>query len=215
MCRTVPLLLGLSFLVGSYGCGPDRAYEEYLKGRQAEEAQAFDQALDHYNRSLELDATNADAYLGRGRIYWFTFKHDRVVADLDRALDLDPDLIWAYYFRGMSRMYLQAFEDGVADLTRAIASDELPDDILIRALHLRGVGYMNLARYDEAITDISACIERDHDAEMPGYYFERARLYEAVGRPDAAIADYESFLELNPEANEQTAEVAQKLAALR
>ena len=214
MRRIFPLMLGLLLLV-NYGCGPDQAYEEYLKGREAEAAEAYDQALDHYNRSLELDPNNAEAYLGRGRLYWLSFDHERVVADLDRALELDPDLTWAYYLRGMSRMYLQAFENGIADLTQAITSNDLPDDILIRALHLRGIGYMNLERYDEAIVDISACIERDHDDEMPGYYFERARLYEAIGQPDEAIADYEAFLELNPVANEQTEQVEQALATLR
>ena len=213
MRRTSPLMLGLLFLMVNYGCGPDPAYEEYLKGYEAEKAQVFDQALDHYNRSLALDSTNAEAYLGRGRLHWFSFAHDRAVADLTRALELDPDLTWAYYFRGTSRMYLEAFENGIADLTRAITSEELPDDFLVRALHLRGIGYMNLERYHEAITDISACIKRA--PEMTLYFSERAGLYEAIGQPDDAIADYETFLALNPEANEKTQEVQAKLSALR
>lgn len=217
MRRSYLLMIGLLFLVMSYGsgCGPDRAHEEYLKGREAEEAEAPDQALDHYNRSLALDSTNADVYLGRGRLYWFSSAHDRAVADLNRAIELNPDLTWAYYFRGTSRLHLGVFEEGIADLTRAITSKELPDTILIRALHLRGIGYMNLERYDEAISDISSCIERDYNAERPGYYFERARLYEVTGQPDAAIADYESYLALNSVANEQTEEVRQQLIVLR
>ena len=217
MSRTSPLMVGLLFLVVSYGsgCGPDRAYEEYLKGNQALEAQAFDQALDHYNRSLALDSTNAEAYLGRGRLHWFSVDYHRAVADLNRAIEHDPDLTWAYYFRGISRLHLSVFEEGIADLTRAITSENLPDDFLVRALHLRGIGYMNLERYHEAISDISACIERDYDSEMPGYYFERARLYEAVGQPKSSISDYESYLALNPEANKRTVEVEQTLIVLR
>ncbi len=213
MRRMSLLMFGLLFLVVNHGCGPDPAYEEYLKGHEAEKAQVFDQALDHYNRSLALDSTNAEAYLGRGRLHWFSFAHARAVADLTRALELDPDLTWAYYFRGTSRMYLEAFDDGIADLTRAITSEELPDDFLVRALHLRGIGYMNLERYHEAITDISACIKRA--PEMALYFSERAGLYEAIGQPDNAIADYETFLALNPEANERTVEVEQLLTNLR
>ena len=208
-------MLGLLFLVVNYGCGPDPAYEEYLKGREAEEAQVFDQALDHYNRSLALDSTNAEAYLGRGRLYWLSVDYHRAVADLNRAIERDPDLTWAYYFRGISRLHLSVFDKGIADLTRVITAEKFPDDILIRALHLRGIGYMNLERYPEAISDISACIERDYDAEMPGYFFERARLYEAVGQPESAIPDYESYLALNPEASKQTVEVEQRLTDLR
>lgn len=217
MRRTYLLMVGLLFLILSYGsgCGPDRAHEEYLKGREAEEAEAPDQALDHYNHSLALDSTNADAYLGRGRLYWFASAHDRAVADLTRAIELNPDLTWAYYFRGTSRLNLGVFEEGIADLTRAITSEELPNDLLVRALHFRGIGYMNLERYDEAIADISSCIEHDDDAEMPGYYFERARLYEVTGQHDAAIADYESYLALNPVADEQTEEIRQQLIVLR
>ena len=209
------MLLGLMGLVMIYGCGPDRAYEEYLQGREAEEAQALDVAFAHYDRSLALDSTRAEAYLGRGRIHWISQQHERALADLNRALELDPDLTWAYYLRGASRMNLRAFDDAVADLTQAIISEALPDDMLRRALHLRGIGYMNLDRLDEAIADISACIERDHEQERPGYYFERARLYETTGQLDGAIADYESFLALNPVPNEQTGEVEQKLIVLR
>ncbi len=50
---------------------------------------------------------------------------------------------------------------------------------------------------------------------MHGYYFERARLYEAVGQPESAIPDYESYLALNPEANKRTVEVEQRLTDLR
>ncbi len=240
MSMTFLLKTGLLIVLISCGagCSPDPTTEvapataAYLEGNTAFEAMDYDEAMAQYNQALGLDSTMALAYEGRGRLYWVTFQFDRAVPDLTRALELNPDLPWSYYFRGASLLNLQQFEAGMADLTKAIASEVLPDDFMARARHLRAIGHMNLEQYEDAIIDVSACIDLEPD--HPVYRFERATLYEAVGRPTDAIADYESFvsihehfLTLNEEAtqkadsadvagiNRRLEEVRQKLAVLR
>ena len=244
MCKITPLKAALLIVLMSVGtgCAPDRAAEPeatgvdaataaYLQGNEAFEAMDLDQALNHYDRALALDSTHAEAYVGRGRVFWFSLQFDRAVEDLSRALALNPNLPWAYYFRGISLMNLQNFERGIADLTEAIASEALPADFAVKAHHLRAVGHMNLSHYDDAIADVSMCI--DAEPENPIYRYERATLYEAAGRARDAIADYESFLAIHEAAlkmqadetdapsetgeftRKRMAEVRQKLAVLR
>jgi len=210
-----PLPLSLLFLVmlSGSGCGPNRAYVEYLKGNEAFESMDHEKAMAHYNESLALDSSNAEAYLGRGRIHWLFLQHKQVVPNMTRALELDPNLAWAYYFRGISLMNLNDLEAGIDDLTGSLATNALPDDFRLRALHFRGIGYMNLARYDAAINDLDACIALDPD--QPLYRFERGTLYEASGRADAAIGDYEAFLAQSFDENERTEQVRAKLGVLR
>lgn len=215
MLVTRSLVVSLLFLVVHVGsaCGQDQAQEAYLKGNEALEAFDYAAAITHYDRSLALNATNADAYLKRGQVYWMLLQHDRAVPDLTRALDLDPDLPWAYYFRGVSLMNLKDFEAGIDDLTKAAATQALPRDFHIRAVHFRAVGYMNLERYDDAITDITTCIDLNPEQRL--YLYERAALYEAVDNPQSAATDYEAYLASDPPENEQTAAIRHKLALLR
>lgn len=214
MFTTRSLLIGLLCFVTPLAVyGQDEARKAYQEGNAAFEAFDYPTALTHFDKALALDFSNADIYLKRGQIYWFSLRHERAVEDLTRALDLDPDLMWAYYFRGISLLNLQRFDDGTADLSRVTGPGALPEDFRVRALRFRAIGYMNLERYREAAEDLTTCI--DLDANQPLFFFERGALYEALGRTEAAIADYEVYLEKHPEATEQTKMVRQRLATLR
>ena len=209
------LLVSLLLLV--WGAGPvfaqDRAEEAFRKGSEALDELDYTTALAHFDQALALDANHADAYAKRGQLYWMLLQHERAVPDLTRALELDPDRPWAYYFRGVSQMHLRHFDAGLADLTQAVASEALPSEFHVRALHFRGIGYMNLGRYDEAITDISKCI--DLEPKQPLYLYERATLHEAVGNPQAAAVDYETYLAFDLPENDRTTAIRDRLAALR
>ncbi|MFQ5569907.1 MAG: tetratricopeptide repeat protein [Rhodothermales bacterium] len=195
------------------GCGQHPAREAVRQGDAAFDAMEFQQALDHYNRALAADSTMAEAYLGRGKIYWLNNQHDLAAPDLDRAIAFRPDLMWAYYYRGVSRMMLRQFEEGIDDLATATASGVLPAEDLARAHRFRGIGLMNLERYEEAVADISSGIAAQ--PEWPPLYLDRAQLYEALNQPAQALADYETYLSFAREETDRTAALREKLAALR
>ena len=61
----------------------------YRKGNEAFEAMDLEQALSYYDQALSFDSSYAEAYLGRGRIFWFTLQFQSAVDDLNRALYID------------------------------------------------------------------------------------------------------------------------------
>jgi tetratricopeptide (TPR) repeat protein len=100
------------------------------------------------------------------------------------------------------------FEDGLyeraAEEYRA-ALEENPDHIhalrgLARSLHLAGQQDEALALYDEAIARSPALPEDDRErAALAGNYANRGILLDTMGRHEAALADYTTALELDPE----------------
>jgi len=66
----------------------------------------YDKAIEDYTKSIELSPTNADAYYGRGRAYYYKMDQEKATADFNKAIELDP-----------------AF----ADLLKSIGLDEVSD----------------------------------------------------------------------------------------
>jgi tetratricopeptide (TPR) repeat protein len=69
---------------------------------------------------------NAEAYLERGKAYYFKDEYDRAIADFNRAVKLNPENAQAYAFRGMTYKAKGEIEQARADLERAIELE--PDD---------------------------------------------------------------------------------------
>lgn len=216
MLRSACFALFLILAAGLAGCASDEAGTAVRHGDQAMNRLRYAEAVEHYGSAIAADADMADAYLGRGRAYWAMGQFEDAVADLDRALALNPDAPWAYYFRGASLLQLRRFEEGIADLIEATRTERLPVEDRMRAHYLRAVAHMNLEQYDIGIEAITEGI-----ALRPAfafYYFERGQLYEVTGQTEAAIADFERYLELAAPSTEDGGladQARQKLDSLR
>lgn len=214
MTRLTATYVSLVFLLaGLTGCGPSEAEQAVQAGHAAFNQLDFAEAVKQYTRAIERDSTRAEAYAGRGQIYWSQNRHAAAVEDLSRALALDPDQPLAHFYRGASRMMLQDFEGGVEDMAAALASGDLPPEDALRAHRFRSVGLMNLERYDEAIDDLTQIIALQPDVAVN--YFDRGQLYEATNQPERALADYEQALEHIPEDEAMYDQVQDRLRALQ
>lgn len=69
----------------------------FIRFVQEEDPRFRDEALAHFNRALELDPQLADAYSGRGSVYFALNRLRDAVRDYETAISLNPDLIDAYF----------------------------------------------------------------------------------------------------------------------
>jgi tetratricopeptide (TPR) repeat protein len=210
----------------------DAAARARLHLRRAVEAARAgndERALDHFTRSLRLEASAA-AHLGRGQLLRRLGRTEEALADVEEALRLDARLAAAYYLRAALRMRRRDNAPAIADLTRFLELE--PDHAL--AHQARGLAHANEGDYDRAISDFGRALRlrpsllsaRYHRAlayrlkgdyafavfeltkvleQRPDFaraYFERALARLALEEHDRALEDFDRAVELAPQEEE-------------
>jgi len=136
------------------GRNPDLLRVHIITGLLRANAGLYEQAEAEYQRALELDPANSEAYRRLGQIYERNGQLDRALAAFRRAVELDPgyfkpyqDLGTYYLNRGDSSQALLQFQECVR-----LAPDE-PDT------HWAfGLAYYNLGRFAEAERELRLAI---------------------------------------------------------
>jgi len=169
-----------------------------------------------------------DAYLIRGKARYHLAEFYSSIADLTKYLAVDPKSADAYFYRAMAKNALKSFKEASDDLTMALKYDRNnPDYLKFRARayvsqgeykkaatdykkvvfikgekattedHLRVAQVENyLGNEKEALVYFDAIIQNDD--LNPDVYYERAKIYEKMGRLFDAINDYTKTLALDP-----------------
>jgi TonB family protein len=83
----------------------------------------FTGALADYNKSLELKADNAAAYLSRGQTYLGMKEFEKARDDFDKAAELSPKDSMIYFNRGMAWEKLSDQTKALADYQKAVDLD--------------------------------------------------------------------------------------------
>jgi tetratricopeptide (TPR) repeat protein len=110
------------------------------------QAKRYEEALRDFDRALELNASDANAYVGRGTLLTRTGRHAAALADLTRAIEIAPRYAEAYAKRCFVSMMLDRPPQAAIDCERAVALDPRHRDAHTNL----GVVYAALARYQDA-----------------------------------------------------------------
>jgi tetratricopeptide (TPR) repeat protein len=138
--------------------------------------------------------------------------HATTVEQLSRAIQLSPDVANYYYWRADSNLHLGRHDDAIRDYTRAL--ELMPDD---RASRLgRAAALLGKRDHQAAIADFTLVIQqREAPDQLTAWaHHGRGLAYVGLNQPAEAIADYEAYLALAPNAPNR-AEVEQWIAELR
>jgi len=77
-----------------------------------------EEAIRVFTESIQLDPSNASAYLNRGMVYERINHIQQAIADFSKAIELAPDYAKAYYVRGTLLWYLDD-DTSIRDLSKA------------------------------------------------------------------------------------------------
>lgn len=180
---TVVVLACASCLVYIYlANAPQRARAELALGVKKLSPGAYEEAMVHFNRAIQIWPGYGEAYLNRA-----VAEHDQsqpaaALADLDKALDLDPDSTRAYNERG--QIYL---ENGDARQAIAEFSRSLQVTPSLDGHYQRGEAYEKLGDHQKAIADFNAAIVES--SEAPYAFRARAAARLASGDREGSAAD--------------------------
>ena len=167
-----------------------RAYKG--KGFYFDKIGNYDQALDNYNKALELYPGYDEVYYNRGIVYGMKADYKKAIEDFSKAIDLNPKYAEAYCNRGLAYFYLGEFDKAIAEFDKAI--EVRPNYAL--AYYSRGNIYLNNKQdIDKALADYNKSIQFKSD--YADAYHNRGFIYFKQGDFDKAIADYNKAIQLN------------------
>ncbi len=163
-----------------------------IKGNAYYSEKKFDEAIEEYTETIELNPKDADAYNNRGNAYSDIKEFDKAIEDYNKAIELNPKYAIAYNNRGVAHSDIKEFDKAIEDHNKAI---ELNPKYAI-AYNNRGVAYRNIKEFDKAIEDYNKAIELN--PKLAEAYNNRGVAYRNIKEFDKTIEDYNKVIELNP-----------------
>lgn len=149
-------------------------------------------AIDDYDKLLALDPKDADVLNDRGNAWRALHQIDRALQDYDKAIRLKPNHHIAFFNRGNALMIKGEYQRAIADYDKAIRLNRDYDQAYIHRCYARAI----VGELEAALPDCERILSQwsfSADArEVRGFIHLKA------GRLDAAIADYDVAIELNP-----------------
>lgn len=157
----------------------------------------YKNALAEYDKAIEHDPKNAEAYCGRARVRLMAEQNDLALADADKALALDSKFLPAFEVRAYIKTAQKDYEGAIAEINQAIALE--PENALWYIVRGEIYGEQgNLAQsradYDQGRKD-SRAIDKLKEIDS----FGRGTVHYIKDEADD-IAHYTHILEVNPKA---------------
>jgi tetratricopeptide (TPR) repeat protein len=188
-CGAVLLLV---FSSPALAATPDAAKEACEKGKAYLEKNEFDAAVAAFDKAIQLNPRDGDAFRGRGSAYFFKQKYDLAIASLNEAIRLDPKNSVAYANRGCAYGSKGDYDKAIADFSESIRLNPADDATICS----RGIAYETKQDFDHAIADYTEAIRVNPRCALA--YAHRSWSYDRNGQPDKVLADLDAALKINP-----------------
>ena len=151
-----------------------------------------DQAIQDFNKAIQLDPSYAQAFSNRGIAYSEKGAYEQAIQDFNRALRLNPSDVNAFNGRGLAYSAKGEHSQAIADFSRAIALQPNNAD----ALGDRCFAYAVVGQLQPALADCNQSLTlRPKNA---GTLDSRCFVYLKMNNTDAAIADCDAALGIDP-----------------
>ena len=149
------------------------------------------EALDDFNRAIELKADYADAYNNRGSLFIKEGKMEEALNDLNKAISFNPNLAQGHFNRGFIFYQKRRYADAILDYNKVI--ELKPDtDKLAAVYNLMALVFMNQKEYEQALDNLNKAIElKPSFAEAIN---NRGSLFNSRGKYEDAIRDFSAAI---------------------
>ncbi len=169
------------------------AYTEFYIGLTSHKKERYQEAIEHYDQSIEINPQNANTYYNRGAAKSALKCPAAAIADLDQALRINPQNANAYNHRGLAKGDLNRHDDAIADFDQALRIDPQDAD----AYNHRGLAKGDLNRHDDAIADFDQALRIN--PQHADAYNNRGAAKGDLNRHDDAVADFDQAIRIDPQ----------------
>lgn len=171
----------------------ERAHAYYEHGNALEELDLNGDAIESYDRAIELKPDFVDAIVNRGLTYRRIDEFDRARENYDLAVRIDPDHEIARINRSMIALMQDRHQDAIRDLDHVLSLN--PDNAV--AYNNRAQARVNLGHHEAALEDYGAALRLLPD--NPHLLIGRATTYLAMDRIDDGLSDLHAALRVSPD----------------
>jgi tetratricopeptide (TPR) repeat protein len=207
---------------------PNYARAHYLRAEIFRQRQRYEEASRAYDRALELKPDWTDAYWGRAASFFNQARYEQARADFTTVIRDRPKLAASYQYRGFANLRLKDFDASLADWKQlAQLQPANPEPLyylaciqmghrqcgpalqaLDRALQIkadyvpaylaRAHLYQLQGKLSQALVDLDHVLGKLAPDDL-GILNDRADVYRALGRLEAAATDYQRSIQLRPQ----------------
>ncbi len=164
----------------------------FNKGMLKYRTQNHQEAMEAYNKAIEIDPHYASAYAGRAAIYNHSGKYPQALKESEQAIKLAPNLALGFNTRGSAHVGLHNYPQAIEDLNRAM---ELAPKWAWPYCN-RSWAYFMLKNYHQALEDADRAIELD--PTLPQAHFRRGRALLSTNNLQDALKSFDKTVQLDP-----------------
>jgi eukaryotic-like serine/threonine-protein kinase len=173
---------------------PDLAAVHYVAGLIYDDEGQYEQAVADFQRAIELEPRNGDAWRRLGKTYEHNNQANLAQSAYLRAIEVQPDYFKNYRDLGAFYFTRDEYEEAATQYKKMIV---LVPDLAVAHYQL-ATPYLDLGRYDEAEKELKAALSIEETVfEVEG--FGLLRLYQDNSRE--AIPYLERALEIGPKSS--------------
>jgi len=132
----------------------------------------YEEALDLFEKSLNLDNTNKYALNNRGYTYNLMEQYEKAIADFDRSIEVAPNFAYAYNNRGLAKIKLGSVAEGLKDIEVSLSLD--PENAY--AYRNRGIYHFDQGEYKLALEDFNRALTIDPQTHLLSEYLRETEV---------------------------------------
>jgi tetratricopeptide (TPR) repeat protein len=168
------------------------ALTNFFKGYNEYESGQYEEALEHYNKYIEVFLNEAKAYNFRGLAYAELTRYKEAIQDYTKAISIDQTFIAPYMNRADLYYKQEEFDKSIKDYTKVIKIDGKN----FNAYNGRGLAHSKNSDWRESIKDFTKVIELEPNYEYA--YINRGFSNFELEDYEKAINDWLHAIKINP-----------------
>ena len=222
----ITLVILISHITIAYGQTTNNINELLEKGIEEKKIKHYQQALQYFDRSLEIDPNNVSALTNKGSILSLEGNNTGALQYFDRSLEIDPNNVSALTNKVVALTFLGNYSEAIQYTDKTLQIDPKNVDALsfksaifgllgkyndslnyadialkidpnnVSALTNKGTALLKLGNETKAIQYFNRALEID-----PAYVNalnNRGAAFAKLGNLTAALSDFNKVIEINP-----------------
>jgi len=163
-------------------------------GKERYENKQYEVSIEFFDKVINIDKNNLDAYLLRGLALMHNKKYEDSISDFSKVIKINPKDFLGYYHRGYVKGFLlnKDIRDSILDYNKAIDLEENH----ISAIRERASLFEEILDFENAINDYDKLIEIDPE-HLDSIFYKRGNCYFEKKDFEKSISEFNKSLEIS------------------